>query len=111
VLLTTDAVIRHLNHKYRGLDRATDVLSFAQEAQSAVLMGQRLPLGDIVISVEAAQRGAQRFHVPVETEMRRLTTHGLLHLQGWDHGTPTERARMVGLQEKLLREVSRVAAR
>ena len=86
VLLCDDACIRALNAAHRGVDRATDVLSFAQDDPQI--------LGDIVISLETAARQAQAAGWPVESEAALLATHGLLHLLGHEDDTAAGAARM-----------------
>lgn len=82
VLLTTDSALRKLNRRFRGKDKATDVLSFP--ADPLVRSPERLA-GDLAISVETARRqGAARGH-SLETEIKILMLHGLLHLKGFDH--------------------------
>jgi len=76
VLLASDEFVHDLNLRYRGVDSATDVLSFPQE--------DPIVLGDIVISVETAQAQAQRASWPVDSELALLAVHGLLHLAGFD---------------------------
>lgn len=75
-----DRAIRRINRDYRGIDRATDVLSFP---------GQDGPegrhLGDVAISVPTARRQAAERGEPVEREVRTLILHGLLHCMGYDH--------------------------
>jgi probable rRNA maturation factor len=79
VLLTEDEAIRTLNRTYRGKDKATDVLSFpAAETAAGVA-------GDLVISLETALRQAEERGHSLETEIRVLLLHGLLHLAGYDH--------------------------
>ena len=77
VLLTGDPEIQLLNSTYRGKDRATDVLSFAQD--------DALLLGDIVVSVDMARAQADAYSVIFNAELARLLVHGLLHLLGYDH--------------------------
>ena len=77
VVLVSDARIRTLNRRYRGLDAATDVLAFPLEHPAH--------LGDVVISVETARRQARRLRHSLTTELARLLIHGLLHLRGYDH--------------------------
>lgn len=79
VLLTGDAEIRAYNRQYRGKDKATDVLSFPAAEQAAGVAG------DLVISLETAYREAQEQGHPLDTEIRILLLHGLLHLAGYDH--------------------------
>ncbi len=77
VVLVSDAVIHRYNRDYRGQRRATDVLSFP---------GDPPYLGDILISVETAclQAGQSKV-LTLESNLRRLALHGLLHLMGYDH--------------------------
>ena len=82
VLVTSSAEVRSLNRRFRGKNKATDVLSFP--AQS--LKSSARPLaGDIAISVDVAiQNAASLGHSAVE-EVKILTLHGILHLSGFDH--------------------------
>ncbi len=93
-MLGTDAQIRALNRRFRGLDYATDVLSFP-----AAGGGERG--GDIVISMRAAADQASELGHPLATELRILVLHGLLHLAGYDH--ETDRGRMRRREEQLRR--------
>jgi probable rRNA maturation factor len=87
VLFTDDKFIRTLNNKYRGIDKPTDVLSFSlQEGaiKSPEVESDKL-LGDIIISVETAQRQADNLNHSMEKELTVLLIHGLLHLTDYDH--------------------------
>jgi len=103
LLLTCDEEIRTLNRNYRKLDRATDVLSFHQQELAGVAdpAGDGVFLGDIVISVETAQRRAGGRRLP--GELARLAIHGLCHLFGHDHHRPGPAREMRKLEQKLLR--------
>lgn len=84
VLLTTDRAIRRLNRRYRGKNKATDVLSFpAQE----LLQGQEKEkiAGDLAISVETARRQSIACGHSLSEELEILILHGLLHMAGYDH--------------------------
>jgi len=87
VLFTDDKFIRSLNNKYRGIDKPTDVLSFSLQ-EGAIkypeVESDKL-LGDIIISVETAQRQADTLNHTIEKELAVLLIHGLLHLTGYDH--------------------------
>ncbi|MBV9717817.1 MAG: rRNA maturation RNase YbeY [Candidatus Eremiobacteraeota bacterium] len=98
--LVADEEIRTLNREYRGKDAATDVLSFPLAGDSEPLVRERL-LGDVVISVETAQRQAKAYDASLQSELYRLLIHGLLHLQGHDHIEPAER-RMMRREERRL---------
>lgn len=71
--------IQALNLEYRGKNKPTDVLSFAQNDPQV--------LGDIIISVPTAARQAEAAGWPLESEIALLTVHGLLHLLGYDDET------------------------
>lgn len=81
-MLGDDAFIQDLNLRYRGLDKPTDVLSFAQEDDPCVL-------GDIVISLPTAARQAEAAGWTLQDEITLLAAHGLLHLLGHDDETPS----------------------
>ena len=89
LVLTDDAESHALNLEHLGVDAPTDVLSFP-----LFELGDGFPdvphLGDIVISLETAQRQAQAAGHPLEHEVAILAAHGLTHLLGHDH--PTEAA-------------------
>ncbi|GCL43634.1 rRNA maturation RNase YbeY [Anabaena sp. FACHB-1250] len=103
--LTTDTEIQTLNSQYREQDKPTDVLAFASlEANlpqsEEMLRSMPLYLGDIIVSVDTAQRQAQQQEHSLSTELAWLTAHGLLHLLGWDH--PDEQSLMEMLQQQVI---------
>lgn len=102
ILLTDDESIRILNRDYREIDAPTDVLSFSQ-TEGEEITGDGNLLGDIVISVDTAQRQAKEQGHSLEEEMRMLLVHGLLHLLGYDHAEPEEEKAMFEKQAELLR--------
>lgn len=108
--LTDDAEIQSLNAQYRHQDRPTDVLSFAAlEADFPAIpemMGAPLYLGDIVISINTAQRQAQQQGHTLTTELAWLAAHGLLHLLGWDHPDEEQLMQMIQKQVILLKAIS-----
>jgi len=89
ILLTGDDQIKILNRIYRRKNRSTDVLAFAQREGALGDRAGRL-LGDVVISVPTARRQAQARGADVTLELTMLLAHGLLHLVGWDHETPSK---------------------
>lgn len=108
--LTDDTEIQVLNASYRSQDRPTDVLAFAAlEVECPQLpQMQSLPalyLGDIVISVDTADRQAQQQGHSLQTELAWLATHGLLHLLGWDHPDEDSLIEMLNQQAVLLQMV------
>ena len=77
VAIVPDARVRALNHEYRRKDTPTNVLSFPAE--------ERGHLGDVVIAAGVARRQARAAGHSLQTELRVLALHGLLHLLGYDH--------------------------
>jgi probable rRNA maturation factor len=77
IALVSDNRMRALNRQFRGKDKVTDVLSFPSD--------ERGFMGDIVIAAGVAKRQARAAGHPVQTEIRILALHGLLHLLGYDH--------------------------
>ncbi len=95
--------ITELNRDYRGIDRETDVISFALEDGEANINFEfgRL-LGDIYICVPKMKAQAQEYGHSETREMGFLTIHGLLHLLGYDHMTKEEEKIMFAKQEEIL---------
>ncbi len=79
LILTDNKEIKALNAKYRGIDKATDVLSFPLEDVAY------MPLGTIIVSVDKVKEKAKEFGHKEEEELALLFIHGLLHLMGYDH--------------------------
>ncbi len=102
VLLTDDGEIKDLNRTYRGRDKPTDVLSFPMGDR----VGDRLLLGDVVVSLDTARRRAEETGSPLEKVVLNLLIHGIIHLLGYDHerGGEEER-RFRELEEKLRAEL------
>ncbi len=88
VTFVGDEQIQELNRTYRGVDAVTDVLSFS--LREGEVVGQQRALGDIVISVEAAERQAQTYGHSLEDELEELLFHGVIHLMGYDHESQPE---------------------
>ncbi|MFQ5479800.1 MAG: rRNA maturation RNase YbeY [Thermodesulfobacteriota bacterium] len=94
LLLTLDGEIRELNNRYRGIDKATDVLSFP--------MVDDILLGDIAISMDKVALQAGDALCTPEAELARLCHHGLLHLLGYEHiHGGRQAAKMRTMEEKL----------
>ncbi len=101
VALVDDATMQDLNATWRGKDRTTDVLAFAQREGEAP--GDSELLGDVVISIPTAERQAGERGHPVDHEIRELLVHGILHLLGYDHErSPVEAERMFARQREVL---------
>jgi probable rRNA maturation factor len=101
IMLASDAEVRQLNAKWRGIDKATNVLSFpAPEAPGD--LEQVEFLGDIALAfetvmAEAAEQGTTPAH-----HLQHLVVHGLLHLLGYDHENPADANEMEGLEVDIL---------
>ncbi len=96
LLLGDDAGIRDLNKRFRGQDKATNVLSFPSDEGSGGF------LGDIVIAYGVSVREAGENHAPLEGYVAHLLVHGLLHLVGYDHETDAEAEIMESLEAEIL---------
>ncbi|MBV8763222.1 MAG: rRNA maturation RNase YbeY [Deltaproteobacteria bacterium] len=99
--ITDDATIHVLNRDWRGKDKPTDVLAFAQREAAAADAGL---LGDIVISLDTAKRQARR---GLYAELVHLASHGLCHLLGYDHRDDEEERVMNARAAALRREARR----
>jgi probable rRNA maturation factor len=98
--------MRKLNHRFRGKDRPTDVLSFPLHESLREIRRSEAPLlGDIVVNLHAAKRQAADYGVTLPAEVRRLLIHGFLHLLGFDHEQGPAQARRMTRKERELRRV------
>lgn len=97
VLLTSDQAIRSLNRRFRGKNKATDVLSFPADASAP---GAEDLAGDLAISIPTARRQAAEQGHSLSAEIKVLILHGLLHLCGYDHEADTGQ---MARRERLLR--------
>ncbi|HON10937.1 MAG TPA: rRNA maturation RNase YbeY [Chitinispirillaceae bacterium] len=94
VIFCSDYIIRKLNSAYRGITRATDVLSFP--------FGDSDFLGEIYISLPRARNQARRYGSSYEDEIIRLFVHGMFHLLGYDHDTGLKRKKMESKESKYI---------
>jgi len=109
ITLVDDAAIHELNRTYRGIDRPTDVLSFALDE------GEDEPevdddeiehlLGDVIISAPTAVRQGEEYGHGLEREMTYLAVHGMLHLLGYDHMEEKDKLIMRKREEEVLRRL------
>lgn len=109
---TNNEEIHALNKAYRGIDRPTDVLSFAMdetvdEGDSIAFSEEQEThlLGDIIISTEKSDAQSEEYGHSKEREVLFLFSHGMLHLLGYDHQTPEEESVMLGKQEAVLQQL------
>lgn len=108
--VTGDATVKELNRAYRGVDRTTDVLSFAlseRGTESGIDLFVDPPdgvlrLGEVIISYPRAAKQAEENSRPLQEEMVWLVVHGVLHLLGHDHDKPAAARKMRALERKIL---------
>ena len=104
IVIADDETVQQLNHRYRGIDAPTDVLSFGMESADAFVMpsdSARL-LGEIIISYVTAASQTDGSAGAIEDELAHLLVHGLLHLLGYDHEASDEAEAMRTREETLL---------
>lgn len=110
VFLTDDETIHQINFEHRGKDKPTDVLSFPQNEfkrpEVPLAHANLAILGDVVISIDTAERQARGRRRPLFDEVRFLLAHGVLHLLGYDHMTPEEKKVMTKRTRELVAAVS-----
>ena len=106
VSLVDNEFIHQINRDYRGIDRPTDVISFAfldNEDRNAIYKSKEpVCLGDIYISVDKAKEQAEEYGHSLKRELSFLFVHGLLHLLGYDHMTEEDEKVMFRLQDEIL---------
>jgi probable rRNA maturation factor len=105
LLLVDVAAMTELNQRWMDERGPTDVLSFPMdELRPPAADAEPVPglLGDVVLCPDVAARQARAAGHTAEDELHLLTTHGVLHLLGYDHAEPAEHAQMFGLQAALL---------
>ena len=113
ITVTEPEEIRAINAEYRGIDRATDVLSFPQyEDKESVLDalefledGQSLLLGDVVLCYAQAMEQAEQYGNTPERELCYLYVHSLMHLLGYDHIEDEDRRVMREHEESVMRQI------
>ncbi|MBN2007005.1 MAG: rRNA maturation RNase YbeY [Anaerolineae bacterium] len=108
VVISDDEALQSLNCRFRGLNQPTDVLSFSDDTRgpySGGAGGFPRYLGDIVISVDRARAQADAVGATLMQELQVLVTHGMLHLLGYDHAAPEEKAEMWAAQADVLRHL------
>lgn len=114
ILFCDDKEIQELNKNYRDIDSPTDILSFENGSEYEDDEGTWTEAGDIAISFEMLPKNAEYFGVSENEELKRLLIHGVLHLNGYDHGEEhiekgvAPECEMLVLQEKILQEFASV---
>ena len=103
IIIINEDKIHEINKKYRGIDRPTDVISFALEDDKTVMSPSDVRiLGDIYICIEKVYSQAKEYNHSFEREFSFLAIHGLLHLLGYDHMNEKDEKIMFSKQEEVL---------
>jgi probable rRNA maturation factor len=102
IIFVNDDEIHNMNKEYRGVDRVTDVISFALEDNEDIVYNEIRVLGDIFICIPQMKRQAQEYGHSEKRELAFLTVHGMLHLLGYDHMNEVDEKVMFALQELIL---------
>ncbi|MBQ9036846.1 MAG: rRNA maturation RNase YbeY [Erysipelotrichaceae bacterium] len=102
VIFVNDEQIHQINRDYRNIDRPTDVISFALADNKDEIDYIPEELGDIFINIDAARRQAVDYQHSEKREICFLFTHGLLHLNGFDHQTKEDEQEMIRYQKLIL---------
>jgi len=107
IMLTDDAGVRTLNRNWRGIDKATNVLSFPALQPSRPRAPGDAPrmLGDIAIAYEMTRREADDEQKSFEHHLSHLAVHGFLHLIGYDHENDAEAATMEEAEREILSQL------
>ena len=105
LIIVDNNYIHELNKNYRGIDRETDVITFALEDEDSLIIGdnERI-LGDIYISIDKARAQAEEYSHSFLREISFLAVHGFYHLLGYDHQTKEEEKVMFSKQEEVLED-------
>ena len=106
LIIVDNEYIHELNKNYRGIDRETDVITFALEDEDSLIMPEEVErnLGDIYISIDKARSQAEEYGHGLLRELSFLAVHGFYHLLGYDHMTEEEEKVMFKKQEEVLED-------
>lgn len=102
VIIIDNDSIHKINKEYRGIDRPTDVITFALEDDKKIDTPEVRILGDIYISYDKVISQAKEYGHSTKRELCFLGVHGLLHLLGYDHMNKKDEEKMFSLQKELL---------
>ena len=105
LIFIDDNKMHKMNKEYRGIDRTTDVLSFALNDNKRIETPINM-LGDIFISIPKMISQSKEYSHSEKRELSFLTVHGLLHLLGYDHMKIEDEKIMFGLQDEILNELN-----
>lgn len=106
IIIVDNDYIHKLNKEYRGIDRPTDVISFALEDEKDLVYDDFRLLGDIYISIDKAKEQAIEYEHSLKREICFLSVHGLLHLLGYDHMEKEDEKIMFKKQDEILNKAN-----
>lgn len=106
IIIVDNEYIHKINKEYRGVDRETDVISFALEDDDTFVKLPIRILGDIYISIDRVKSQAKDYGHSEQREISFLVVHGILHLLGYDHVKEDEEKVMFDKQERILDELN-----
>lgn len=92
--------MKFLNKRYRGKNRATDVLVFSQNQKFPIVPESELGLGEILICLSEVAKNAEIMRITFEKELARVLIHGVLHLLGYDHEKGEQKAKLMRKKEE-----------
>lgn len=108
--LSNNVEVQKLNNSFRGLNKPTNVLSFANIDDDAFWKEQELSpeteLGDIIIALETLKKEAEQKHIPLQNHLAHLLVHGILHLFGFDHQTDVDADKMENIEIEILQRLN-----
>ena len=103
VTFVRSRTIHIINRDYRGIDRPTDVISFAiRDGLEDFIPDEEKDLGDLFINIDYVRKQAREYGHSEKRELGFLFTHGLLHCLGYDHMNPEDEKKMFALQDRIL---------
>ena len=106
VTFVRSRTIHIINRDYRGIDRPTDVISFAiRDGLEDFIPDEEKDLGDLFINIDYARKQAREYGHSEKRELGFLFTHGLLHCLGYDHMNPEDEKKMFALQDRILEPI------
>lgn len=106
ISIVGDRKVKELNRKFRGQDKATNVLAFPLyspdvDLESLPKLGKTVPLGDVIVSYPVARLEAARDSMLVDDKIAHLVVHGTLHVMGFDHIDPVQMSQMEKLEDEI----------
>lgn len=110
ITICDNEFIKSINKKYRNIDNATDVITFAMfwDSEEKIIIDSKIYLGQILISLDKVYSQAKENNVLDAYEFLNLLAHGILHLIGFDHQTEDTLCEMLDLQKQMIKDTCNV---